>query len=123
MNQHLPRIISDEERSGFFRDGVICLRSVFNDEWIELLNGRSSKESRTRRGLVQEFGIALMTAVFFFTIRITGSRFESMKNFVYKSPCAQIAAELLESETVNFFFEAVFRSFLWGDLSYPMAPG
>ena len=43
MNQHLPRIISDEERSEFFRDGVICLRKVFNDEWIELLKAGLQK--------------------------------------------------------------------------------
>ena len=43
MNKHLPRVISDEERAVFFRDGVVCLRGVFDDEWIELLKAGLQK--------------------------------------------------------------------------------
>ena len=107
MNEHFPRIISDEERLGFLRDGVICLRSVFNDEWIELLMAGLQKildapGARTRIWDRTDDGR------FFLYDSDNWQQIREYENFVYKSPCAQIAAELLESETVNFFFEAVF---------------
>ena len=107
MYEHFPRIISDEERLGFLRDGVICLRSVFNDEWIELLMAGLQKNldapgARTRIWDRTDDGR------FFLYDSDNWQQIREYENFVYKSPCAQIAAELLESETVNFFFEAVF---------------
>jgi len=32
VNRYLPRVISDEEKIAFQRDGVVCLRSVFDDD-------------------------------------------------------------------------------------------
>ena len=43
MNKHLPRVISDDKRAEFFRDGVVCLRGVFDEEWIELLKAGLQK--------------------------------------------------------------------------------
>jgi hypothetical protein len=37
MNRYLPRTVSDEEKTAIQREGVVCLRQVFEDEWIELL--------------------------------------------------------------------------------------
>jgi len=35
MRQDLPREITEDERATFWRDGVVCLRKMFDADWIE----------------------------------------------------------------------------------------
>ncbi len=37
MNKNLPRPVSDEERETYARDGVVCVRGVYNARWAESL--------------------------------------------------------------------------------------
>jgi len=107
MHKHLPRVISDEERAVFLRDGVVCLRSVFDDEWIELLKTGLQKnlEAPGARSRIYD---RTDDGLFFLYDSDNWQQIPEYEEFVYQSPCAQIAAELLEAESVHFFFEAVF---------------
>ena len=37
MNRHLPIQITTDQKQQFVRDGVVCLRGLFDDDWITLL--------------------------------------------------------------------------------------
>ena len=107
MNKHLPRVISDDQRSEFFRDGVVCLRDVFDEQWIELLKTGLQKNLNAP-GARSRIYDRTDDDHFFLYDSDNWQQIPEYEEFVYQSPCAQIAAELLEAESVHFFFEAVF---------------
>lgn len=91
----------------FSTDGVVCLRNVIGHEWIErLLAGvehtLANPSPRSRLWHRDEMG--------------RESRYDSQvwrtlpqySDFVLQSPLARIAGELMGSDRVNFFFDAMF---------------
>ena len=107
MDKHLPRVISDDERAEFFRDGVVCLRGVFDEEWIGLLKAGLQKNLNAP-GARSRIYDRTDDDHFFLYDSDNWQQIPEYEEFVYQSPCAQIAAELLNTESVHFFFEAVF---------------
>ena len=37
MNKYLPIQITTDQQQQFTRDGVVCLRELFDEDWIKLL--------------------------------------------------------------------------------------
>lgn len=100
-------LVDAEDIETFSRDGVVCLRGVIGSEWIEQLTTGvdytlANPTSRGRLWNRDEQG--------------RESRYDSQawrtrpefRDFVFESPLAGIAGELMQSDTVNFFFDALF---------------
>jgi len=103
----MSELVTTSDIETFSRDGVVCLRGVIDQEWIcRLLDGVAhTLEHPTARGRLwhrDEQG--------------RESRYDSQvwrtrpeySDFVFASPLAEIAGRLMESQSVNFFFDAMF---------------
>lgn len=93
------RAITDEDRDTYARDGAVCLRKVFDPEWIE------SMQAVARRISVDEEDVGLLPSA---PGRYMSRIFPEFRNFIFNSPMAQAAAQAIGSKTARFFFEEIF---------------
>ena len=107
MNSELLRQISTEEIDIYHRDGVVPLRSMFDKDWIELLNKGLdiNCESPTERSRIWDKDDAGHT-MFYDTL--AWREIEEYKKFIFNSPAAQICGQLMKTKAVHYFFDAVF---------------
>jgi len=103
----LRRQITDEDVATYHRDGVVLLRSMFDNEWIDLLNdgldtqlsaptARARAWDRDTDGLTMFWDSQAWLGV------------EQYQRFVFESPAAEIAGRIMDAAEINFFFDAVF---------------
>ena len=107
MNIDLPRAVTADEISTYHQDGVVLLPSMFDDEWIQLLkDGLSANcEKPSSRSRVWDRDAAGRT-MFYDSQAWQG--IDEYREFIFDSPAAHIAAQLMGSATINFYFDAVF---------------
>jgi len=107
VNFNLPRNISADEIASYQRDGVVLLPALFDSGWIELLQDglRANCAAPSPRSRVWDRDAAGRT-MFYDSQAWQG--IEQYRQFVFESPAAQIAACLMGSARVNFYFDAVF---------------
>jgi ectoine hydroxylase-related dioxygenase (phytanoyl-CoA dioxygenase family) len=103
----LTRDITLDEIERYERDGAICLRGLFNAAWIERMCGaidRLLDSERARRGdLTAPGGTGRFN---------NGSlmwRFDpDFRAFVFESPAAEIARQIMRSRTSRFLYDHMF---------------
>lgn len=107
MNTDLPRTITPSEITTYHQDGVVLLPSMFDDEWIRLLqDGLSANcENPSNRSRVWDRDTAGRT-MFYDSQAWQG--INEYRQFIFDSPAAHIAAQLMGSAAINFYFDAVF---------------
>ena len=107
MNTDVPRAVSSKEIAVYQRDGVVLLPEMFDADWIELLgNGLTANcENPTDRSRVWDRDTAGRTM---FWDSQAWQGIAQYRRFIFDSPAAQIAGELMRSTHINFFFDAVF---------------
>ena len=107
MNTQLPRELTTGEIETYHREGVVLLKSMFDDQWIELLNCGLTKngENPTHRARTWDRDVQGRTM---FWDSQAWQGIDEYQQFIFKSPAAEIAGKLLKSKEINFFFDAVF---------------
>ena len=107
MNTELLRPITTEEVDTYHRDGVLLLKCMFDKNWIELLNKGldANCKSPTERSRIWNKD-ALGHTMFYDTL--AWREIKEYKKFIFNSPAAEICSQLMNSNTVNFFFDAIF---------------
>jgi len=107
MHNQTPRPVDKDEIATFQRDGVVVLRQLFNADWIDLLN----------RGLTANLAQPSPRARVWYRDKAGRSMFwdsqawqtiPEYQEFIYRSPAGSIAGQLLQAQSINFFFDAVF---------------
>jgi len=100
-------LVTDAEIEAFATDGVVCLRGAFGPEWIGSLTrglDRSMADTSERRrtwDADERGGTTIYDSQCWLHV-------PEYRDFVERSPMAEIAGRLLEATAVNFFFDAVF---------------
>ncbi len=107
VTQLLPREITAEQVERFATDGVVLLPAMFDSSWIDLLRAGLDNHltAPTSRARIWDRDEADRTM---FWDSMAWRQVPEYERFVFESPAAEIAATLLRSERVNFFFDAVF---------------
>ena len=107
MNREMCREITPDEVASFHRDGVVLLSGMFDRDWIELLKRGllANCDNPTQRSRVWDRDAAGRT-MFYDSQAWQG--IEEYQRFIFESPAAAIAGELMKSSTINFYFDAVF---------------
>jgi ectoine hydroxylase-related dioxygenase (phytanoyl-CoA dioxygenase family) len=107
MNNDVPRAITADEIATYHRDGVVLLPEMFDADWIELLTiGLDANcERPTDRSRVWDRDAEGRTM---FWDSQAWQGIEQYRRFIFNSPAAPIAGELMGSTHINFFFDAVF---------------
>jgi len=99
--------VTDAEIETFSVDGVVCLRSAFGAKWIESLSrgmdrAMGGPSERRRIWDADEHG---GTTTYDSQCWLNVPEY---REFVERSPMAEIAGRLLGATAVNFFFDSVF---------------
>ena len=107
MNTDISRVITSDEIATYHRDGVVLLPAMFDADWIDLLNRGllANCDAPTGRSRVWDRDAAGRT-MFYDSQAWQG--IDEYRQFVFDSPAAQIAARLMGSTQINFYFDAVF---------------
>lgn len=107
MNTDIPRIITSDEIQTFHQDGVVLLRGMFDNDWIDLLkqglifncdnpSSRSRVWDRDAQGRTMFYDSQAWQGI------------DEYRQFIFDSPAAFIAGQLMRSVQINFYFDAVF---------------
>ena len=102
MNTELSREITDEEIDTFHADGVILLKAMFDDGWIELLKQGLGEncENPTHRARTWDRDASGHTM---FWDSQAWQGIEEYQQFIFNSPAAEIAGKLLRAKKIKFF--------------------
>lgn len=93
------RSISQEDIETYARDGVVCLRNVFDPEWLNAMEGPA------RRLLIdkEDFGLLPNNPG-----RYMARTMAEFRRFVFEGPVGEAAGRVLQSKTARFFFDEIF---------------
>ena len=107
MNRDIPRAITSDEVETYHRDGVVLLPGMFDGDWIDLLKQGllANCDNPTDRSRVWDRDVAGRTM---FYDSQAWRRVDEYRRFIFESPAASIAGQLMGSARINFYFDAVF---------------
>jgi ectoine hydroxylase-related dioxygenase (phytanoyl-CoA dioxygenase family) len=97
------RTITDDEVATYRDDGVVRLLGLFHDEWVERLRAMTARSMVEHGQEVREYDTSDGGRFHANMFRI--DRDDDLRAFVFESPAAAIAARLMESSVVSFFFD------------------
>lgn len=98
-------LLTPQQVSAFARDGVILLRGVF-DDWIEPLRSGVERNMQDPGPFGREY-LEAAQAGRFFGDYCNWNRIEEYRRFMFESPAAEMAADLMQSHGVRIFHEHV----------------
>lgn len=97
-------LVTPEERAAFRRDGAVALRGKFSSEWIDMLRaGIDADLAKPTANFARH--TADPDAPAYLEDYWAWSRIPQFERFVRRSPCAAIAAELLQAPTINLVMD------------------
>lgn len=107
MSRDTHRVITPKEITTYHREGVVLLPSLFDLEWIDLLaTGLASNcEKSTSRARMWDRDAEGRTM---FWDSQAWQSIDEYRQFIFDSPAARIAGQLMKSTQVNFYFDAIF---------------
>ena len=99
--------VSDADVDAYERDGARCLRQVFESKWLDLIESGIERDLRDPGpyGRVQS---PPDDPGFFYTDYYMWRRIPELRRFALESPAGAVAARLMRSERVGFFFDGLF---------------
>lgn len=99
LNSKPLRAVTQEDIDTYKRDGVVCLRQVFDPEWCEVL------DPIARRVIIDKEDVGLLPNN---PGRYMARRIPEYRKLVFQSPIAEVAGRVMESKEIRFFFDEFF---------------
>lgn len=99
FNTRPLREITQDDIDTYKRDGVVCLRKVFDRDWIDSL------EPIARSVIIEKEDVGLLPTI---PGRYMARRIPEYRRFVFESPLAEAAGRVMESREIRFFFDEFF---------------
>ncbi|MCZ6774027.1 MAG: phytanoyl-CoA dioxygenase family protein [Proteobacteria bacterium] len=111
MNKELPRSITEEEIETYARDGVVCIRGLFDRDWVESLLAAWDRvvADPSAYGLItaaKERGIDEQSGAV--SIKHLCRAVPEFKAYMQESPAAEIVGRLMGARKVGFFYDQIF---------------
>ena len=99
--------VSEADIEAYARDGACCLRQVFEWKWLDLVAFGIERDLRDPGpyGRVQS---PPDDPGFFYTDYYMWRRIPELRRFALESPAGAVAARMMRSERVGFFFDGLF---------------
>ncbi len=99
FNQEPLMDITDEQVETYQRDGVVCLRGILDEDWIQSL------EPVARRLLIDKEDFGLLPTI---PGRYMSRTIPEFRRLVFESALGAAAGRVLQSEEIRFFFDEIF---------------
>jgi len=107
MNREVPRPITTEEITTYQRDGVVLLAGLFDLDWIELLDKGLTTNCAVPTDRARVWDRDAEGRTMFWDSQ-AWQGIDEYRQFIFDSTAAHIAGQLMKSEQINFYFDAVF---------------
>lgn len=105
LNELPPREISADEVEAYARDGVVCLRRMFDADWVAFMRDAAEQCMAAPGEQAIEFADTQDDPGRFFHDTYMWTRNDACRRFVFDSPAAKIARALMGSAKVDIFFD------------------
>jgi hypothetical protein len=99
FNRAPLRKVTDEDIATYRKDGVVCLRQVFDRDWIDSLLPLTLRLLRDK----EEFGLLPTIPG-----RYMSRTIPAFRRFVFESPLGEVSGQTLGSNEIRFFFDEIF---------------
>ena len=99
MNRKPLHPITDDIIETYRRDGVVCIRGMFDREWIDLLRPAAERVvamSEPEKNRLRAFGNKHLW-----------HGFPEFRRYVYESPAAEVVGRVLGSQSSTFYFDQI----------------
>ena len=103
--EELLRPITEQEIRTFEEDGIVCLRQMFSPDWVEKMRAAAEVSMERPGELHAELSEERGDTGRFFHDTFIWQRNETCRDFVFRSPAAQIAQQMMRSQKINIFFD------------------
>jgi len=104
MNSVPLKPVTDRDIDAYQRDGVVCLRGMFDVGWIDKMGAAVDAAMAAPGPYAEDYTPAGGQGRFFGDLDLW-IRHDAFRDFVFTSPAAAIAARLMQSQKVNFFYD------------------
>lgn len=91
--------IDDADRAAWENDGVVCLRKVFDKDWLESMRSACLAIAEG----TDDFGLLPTIPG-----RYMARTIDPIRRFVFESPLAEVAGRVMGSPEIRFFFDELF---------------
>jgi len=98
--------VSAAERETYERDGVVCLRGRFSQQWLDFVAEAIDQAMAQPGPHAEEYTPKGGAGRFFGDLELF-HRLPAFRRFAMESPAAQIAAQAMGAQRVNFFYDQV----------------
>lgn len=99
------RDITEDEIKTYEEDGIVCLQGVFARDWVERMREAAEQALQEPGELHAELAAERQETGRFFHDTFIWTRNDICRQFVFESPAAQIARQIMRSDKVNIFFD------------------
>ena len=100
-------MISEDIISKYKEDGVVILKNVIDDKWIETLRRGVEKNFKNPSKYKCVYETDKNNNELFYDDYCNWNKIEEYKNFIFNSNIAEVAKKLMKSKKVNLFHEHV----------------
>ena len=97
-----PSPITEATRATYERDGVVAVRDVFDEGWLELLREAADDAMAAPGPFAEDFDGGDGRGRFFIDVELA-LRLPEFGRFMRESPAAEIAARMMGASKVNYF--------------------
>lgn len=99
LNNRPLKPVTAEDIETYQRDGVVCLRNVFDPEWTEMLKPFAKKI------VVDKEDLGLLPTT---PRRYMARKIPEFRKFAFESPFGEACGQILESKEIRLYFDEVF---------------
>ena len=89
-------------QAAYRRDGVVCLRRAFDASWIETLREIVPAALAPDNADLEQYSDGFAGEM------DCARKYPTVQDFVFSSPCAELAARVIGSASLNFFYDFLF---------------
>lgn len=107
MNRHPANPITEEDVAAYERDGVVCLRGMFDADWCARMHDAAVHYMESGQGRRRVVERPDETGQFYSNVFMCMGDDDFMA-FRNESPVAEIAATLMRSNSVRFWYDQLF---------------
>lgn len=107
MNRHPAKPITEDDIRTYEEDGVVCLRGMFDADWCQRMYDASIRYMESGQGRQRIVDRPDETGKFYSNVFMCGSDRDFLA-FRDESPAAEIAATLMRSDQVRFWYDQLF---------------
>ena len=107
MNRHPLNAVTREDLTRFREDGVVCIRNVFDADWVERMNGAIDRLLANPGARAREATKAGDPGRFHMNV-FMWRRDPDFRDFALHSPLPELGASLLEADKVSLFYDQAF---------------